>query len=117
VNNHEDTDDEMTCSCGYEWVNIWDMLRHRDSNFMATLPLSAKAAIDLFGTLEQLWGLIEDKEYEEAQGALEGIAAAIYEAATGHFDESYSEMLIDKFTEDMDEKLKEFLDEQADNDK
>jgi hypothetical protein len=117
VNDHEDTDDVMICSCGYEWVNIWDMLRHRDSNFMATLPLSAKAAIDLFGTLEQLWTLINDEEYEEAKGALEGIAAAIYESATGNFDKSYSEMLIDRFTEDLDEKLKEFLDGEADNNK
>jgi hypothetical protein len=117
VNNHEDTEDEMICSCGYEWKNIWDMLRHRDSNFMATLPLSAKAAIDLFGTLEQLWLLIDDGDYEESKEALEGIAAAIYESATGNFDKSYGEMLIDKFTENLDEKLKEFLDEQSDNDK
>lgn len=117
MNNHEDTDDEMVCSCGYEWANIWEMLRHRNTDFMATLPLSAKAAIDLFGTLEQLWILINNEDYEEAKGALEGIAAAIYEAATGNFDASYSEMLIDKFTEDMDEKLKELLDEQTDNDK
>lgn len=117
MNNHEDTDDEMVCSCGYEWTNIWDMLRHRDTRFMATLPLSAKSAFDLFGTLEQLWILIDNKEYEEAKSALEGISAAIYEAATGNFEQSYSDMIIDKFTEDMDEKLKEFLDEQADNDK
>jgi hypothetical protein len=117
VNNHEDTDDQMICSCGYEWENVWDMLRHREMHFMATLPLSAKAGIDLFGTLEQLWILIDDEEYEDAKASLEGIAAAIYEASTGNFDKSYSEMLIDNFTENMDEKLKELLDEQTNNDK
>ena len=117
MNNHEDTDDETVCSCGYKWENIWDMLEHRQVSFMASLPLSANAAIDVFDILKQLWELIEEEKYEDAQGALEGISAAIYEAATGNFDKSYSEMLIDKFTEDMDGKLKELLDEQADNDK
>jgi hypothetical protein len=117
MNDHEDTEFDDTCSCGYEWKNLWDMLEHRQIKFMASLPLSANAAIDVFSILKELWNSIEEKRYEDTQAVLEGVAAAIYEAATGNFDRSYSEMLIDSFTENLDEKLKEFLDEQTDNDK
>lgn len=117
MNDHEDTEDIDVCSCGYEWQNLWDMLEHRQIRFMASLPLSANAAIDVFSVLKELWNAIKEERYEDAQAVLEGVAAAIYEAATGNFDKSYSEMLIDSFTENLDEKLKEFLDEQADNDK
>jgi|688.fasta_scaffold638561_2 hypothetical protein len=113
MTDHKDTTDADTCSCGYRWTSIWDMLNHREVVFNATLPLSPTSAIDLFDVLESIYELIENGEVESAKEALEAVAAAIYAAATGDFDE----MIINAYTYDLDKELKELLDDEADNDK
>lgn len=113
MTDHKDTDDINTCSCGYRWTSIWDMLNHREVEFNATLPLSSTSSIDLFDVLQSVHGLLEDDEVNSAKEALEAVAAAIWAAATGNFDE----MIIDAYTYDLDKELKELLDDEADNDK
>ena len=112
MNEHEDTDDLDICSCGYEWQNIWDMMEHRNIEFSTQIHLSDHLALDLFYVLHQLWNMMDVGDYESVKGALQGIAAAIYTASTGEIDE----MMISSFTDNLDEKLRELLDDETNND-
>jgi hypothetical protein len=111
--DHNDTEQNNVCSCGYQWKSIWDMLNHREINFTAALPLSASASIDLFDVLRTINQMIEDGEADKAAEIIEAVAATIYTAATGDFDD----MVVESYTYNLDEELKELLDGEANNDK
>jgi hypothetical protein len=103
--------------CNEVFEGIFDYIVHKGDEISIPINIGGGIALDFWTIMQEVYYMIEDTNYDEALDVLESIAATIYASSTGVLRKELEEALVESFVSNLDDKLKEFLDEQTNNDK
>jgi DNA-binding FrmR family transcriptional regulator len=103
--------------CDEIFENIFDYAVHKDSDVPVLASIGDGVVLNFWPIIEDLYFMLEDdNDTERVKEVLQALGATIYAAANGVLRKELEETLVQSFVENLDDTLKELLDEQADND-
>jgi hypothetical protein len=88
---------------------FWDHVSHLD--FKIGIQLEEGRYLNIMHALGSIYELIKDDEIEDAKFFITGLAATMLAAKYGKSQDVLNEMIVKILNENMDEELREILDE------
>jgi hypothetical protein len=88
--------------------SFWEHVSHL--NFTIGIPVSETKTMDILTVLEDIYRVI-DRNPEEAQRLIVMVAAILVAAKDGQADEIWEELVVSESMTELDESLKEILNE------
>jgi hypothetical protein len=102
--------------CGEILTNIFDFAEHNETVPHMTVHVGEGFMLDLWSLMEGIFMLSEEGRNEDIQETVEGIAAALYSSASGVLREQWEEAIVEVSLKNIDEQIKELLDDETNND-
>jgi hypothetical protein len=88
---------------------FWEHVSHLD--FKIGIQLEEDRYLNILNALESIYTLIKEGEIEDAKFFITGLAATMLAAKYGKSQDVLNEMIVKILNENMDEELREILDE------
>ena len=112
----DDKPDFVCDECGVVLSSIYDFVVHAEVLPEVLLQLGRNVSLNLWSVLEETYFLIDEGKTQEAKDILQSVGVTLYSLKTGLLHEQLDELIVESSIENLDEKLKELLDEQTNND-
>jgi hypothetical protein len=113
----DDYPEDFVCQeCGVVLSSVFDYLVHIEVTPEVLINLDERISLNLWSVFEEIYFLADEGKTEEVKALAESIGVTLYSLKTGVLKEQIDELIVENSIQNLDKKLKEFLDEQADND-
>lgn len=102
--------------CGVVLSSVFDYLVHIEVTPEVLINLDERISLNLWSVFEEIYFLADEGKTEDIKELAESVGVTLYSLKTGVLKEQIDELIVENSIQDLDEKLKEFLDEQTDDD-
>ena len=113
----EDKEPFVCEECGIILDSVFDYLEHSEVTPEFELELSQGIYLDLWHVFQTIHSLARAGDAGEVLDIVEAIGVTLYSSATGVLRQQMNEIVVENSIKDIDTKLKELLDGEANNDK
>lgn len=110
------TEDFICEDCNEKYESIFALIEHKEIDIQIPVRITNEISMDLWNIFRAINEMVHDEDYEAIKMVTDAIGTTLYSAAQGTLDDIVDEMYIEDSLENLDEKLKELLDEQTNND-